>query len=188
MESVLPMSLGLWLFGFAMTFLGGLSDAKGTVTELVTAIFAFAGGSILAFAGFRRSRIVRPEPSAAPAESWVDLRQTGYGLAAFSLGLILGAPAGIALRIFGPTPSAAPPATGAQVTAHGGPAGDHTPDARFAMQTAAEPICVTIGRNLVTPGRYTSDVQSDLTAVWPAACCSYAQFAEWSACKALQKP
>lgn len=70
----LAVGRAFFWFGFAITYLGGLSAAAGTSTQVITGVFAFVGGSLLTFSGFRRPirnaiAVVRNSPTSPEARS-----------------------------------------------------------------------------------------------------------------------
>jgi hypothetical protein len=92
--ATLWMSLGLALFGFAVGFTTGLSVHEGISSSLLSSLFSFAGGTILAFAGF--SRVLR-----GTGKLVMSTRRVGLGLLSFAVGVLLGQPTGIILRVVG---------------------------------------------------------------------------------------
>jgi hypothetical protein len=85
---------GLFGFGFMLGSISGLSTNAGTSQTLLSALFAFVGGVLLTYAGFRRKRKGDAEGGTDP-----DLGATGVGLTFFSIGVVLGICAGIIGRV-----------------------------------------------------------------------------------------
>lgn len=87
------LAVGLAAFGLVVGVIAGLSAASGTAAALISALFSFVGGVVLAFGGF----VVRGQ-GGLPT---ISGRRLGSALAGFSLGVLVGANSGILLREVG---------------------------------------------------------------------------------------
>ena len=90
--SVRPMLVGLATFGLLVGVATGLSSAEGISKTLLSSLFTFTGGVLLG--SFGRDR-VSPQ----------GFRRMGWGLAAFSLAVLVGLYAGIYARLDPPIPA-----------------------------------------------------------------------------------
>src|SRR5450432_2838255 len=88
--------VGLGLFGVVIGMVSGLSLSSGTATSLLSGLFSFVGGVVLAYSGFRR-KVVKVEGQPA-VEDAPDLQRVGLGLSFVSLGVIVGIVAGMWVR------------------------------------------------------------------------------------------
>jgi hypothetical protein len=133
------LAMGFALFGLVLGFATGVTRTSGASQSLVIGLFAFVGGSLLSYSGFRRFS----------AEASVEPRRVGQGLSGFSLGLLLGLVVGALVRTepvteakpierpvapakpapAAPTavPTSAASPAGATATAAAGPAASTTP-------------------------------------------------------------
>lgn len=92
--ATLWMSLGLATLGFAAGFTTGLSVHEGISSSLLSSIFSFVGGTLLSFSGF--SYVLR-----GSGRTVVNTRRLGLGVLGFALGVTLGQPTGITVRVLG---------------------------------------------------------------------------------------
>jgi hypothetical protein len=90
--ATLWIALGLGALGFTLGFTTALSVHAGISGALLTGVFSFVAGTLLTFGGFRLVRAGRV---------FVSTRRVGIGVFAFSIGILLGEPAGISVRAFG---------------------------------------------------------------------------------------
>lgn len=82
----LALAIGFLCFGFAIGGLTGFSSAQGVSLTLLSSLFTFVSGVVLTFTGFRRM---------ASSDSALDPGRVGAGLAALSLGIVLGVLLGV---------------------------------------------------------------------------------------------
>jgi hypothetical protein len=86
------LGIGFLCFGLALGELTGMSLTPGISQIVLTSVFTFVGGVMLSYAGFRR--VV----ASGGSRAFIDPQRVGVALACFSVGLALGAPAGVYAR------------------------------------------------------------------------------------------
>jgi hypothetical protein len=86
------LGVGFLCFGLALGELTGMSLTPGISQVVLTSVFTFVGGVMLSYAGFRR--VV----ASGGSRAFIDPQRVGVALACFSVGLALGAPAGVYAR------------------------------------------------------------------------------------------
>jgi len=81
------LATGFFSLGLALGQVAGFSDARGISVTLLSSIFSFVGGSLLTFGGFQLP--------GTGAKWGLEPVRVGTSLACFSLGILLGTPAGV---------------------------------------------------------------------------------------------
>jgi hypothetical protein len=154
--ATLWLGLGLGALGFVLGFTTALSVHEGISSALLAGMFSFVAGTLLTFAGFRFMKGGR---------LLVSSRRAGIGVFTFAIGVLLGEPAGIAVRAFGTewlqTIGAPPPRTANTAMLH-----------RDTESAAVAAKCTKIGERLESDYRDRKEREfDDLRFLWERSDC-----------------
>jgi hypothetical protein len=95
----LAIGSGLGALGLAAGSICGMTVTGGAAQALLTGLFTFVGGTILSYSAFAAQRVSKKTEAAPPPPNVVRI---GAGLAALSMGLVVGAVLGLWFRYHDP--------------------------------------------------------------------------------------